>query len=204
MKLIIVTLLIMSLLWAGCQSFYIPNMNEDLNFNDHYTEEINIVLLDGTEVRSDPYLHIYTLDPSDLLTGQGKQIKYWYTDKETKEFSGKVYMNDVDSLVTVQSPDGTVMNCYLKNSPPIIFEKHKYFRITPQDSLGFWVKGIEIKDDIRKDFTGRISLDSINRIEIQKENKVDSVLLIVGIVAVIIGIIAISQIGPLPVPFEQR
>jgi hypothetical protein len=186
MKPVIVTLLVMSLIWGGCHSYY--TIKEKENNDTEFIEErdLKIILKDGTEIASPAYLHTIVSQPSDFVLGSGREMGFWYSDQGLKPYSGKILMKDVDSLVTEVLEGDTLVKCYLRSGKVVVFEKDNYVRITPQAESGLWIKGSVVKGKYLKDCQEWLNPDLIDKLEANKFDIVTTGALI----AVIFGVIS--------------
>lgn len=106
-----------------------------------------------------------------------------------KSFSGKIYPKEIDTWYTANSKDGNSLYCNLKSGQKIVFKEGDYFRITPEDGVGFWVKGVAVNGKMIKQFSDLVDLNDVENFEILKPDGVKTTLLIVATLAVVIGIL---------------
>ena len=164
MKPLIITVLIMMLIWQGCHSFFPVGESQKINLNDYDAEDIQLDLVDGTDIISEAYMHKLVAEPSDFIMGIGSlnvegknNKKYYYYNRD-----------ELDSIRTLSANGNYYAICYLKNSNRIIYEEGSYLRISPKDGTGYFINGEVEKDGIQYITTMRVDLDKIQKVEIKK------------------------------------
>jgi len=191
-KLISSTLIVALLNILGCYSYSTIPEEETRNNLLFPNESIRILLNDGSEIFYKPNktesltkwdkinktIFLKVKEPSDLMLGAG--ILYDYRSKEESIFKGIVERGMIDSTKSTFA-DNSIYDIYwLKDSTRIVFRSNEYFNITPEDGIGYWIKG----ERNYKDFGGKIEFDDVN--EIHKQST------IISSTAVTIGLAVIA------------
>ena len=157
MKLIIITVLIMMLIWQGCYSYSSVN----LFWRSHkiYPEDIQLDLVDGTEITSKAGTHKLVTEPSDFIMGMGT-LTYEGQVNNKKTFY-KYNANEFDSVKSAKINGKDYVTCYLKSGVQIHYEEDSYL-------TGYFIMGEVKKDGIKNIKMSRVGLNKIQDIEIRK------------------------------------
>ena len=193
MKLLIITVLIMMLLWQGCQSFFPVGGNQKINLNDYNAEDIQLDLVDGTEITSKAYTHKLVTEPSDFISGIGKIT---YGDKKNDENISYIYNADkFDSVRTYSANETGYAVCYLKSGALIGYDNDSYLRVSLEDSTGYFIRG-EVRKGMTKNIkTSRLELSKIQDVEIKKTDGIKVVAVTILVLGVLAGMVALGLQG---------
>ena len=176
-KKIISSILVASLLnLFGCYSYSAlseEEMESGLSFPD---EAYRFVLNDGSEIIYQPNekvsiekwesvnktILISVDEPSNLIAGAG----YLYDNKSKEQtiYWGVINGELIDSTKSAVTNGVTYVLFWLKDSTRVTFKPFDYFRITPEDGTGYWVKG----EKNYKAFWGKIEISEVK--DIQEES----------------------------------
>ena len=166
MKLLIIAVLIMMLIWQGCQSFFPVGENQKINLNDYDAEDIQLDLVDGTEITSKAYTHKLVTKPSDFIMGIGT-LTYEGQGNNKKTFYS-YNANEFESVKTEKINGKDYVTCYLKSGVQIHYEDDSYLRLSPKEGTGYFIMGEVEKDGIKNIKRSRVELNIIKDVEIKK------------------------------------
>ena len=195
MKLLIITVLIMMLIWQGCYSYFsVSSLGESqrINFNNYDAEDIQVDLVDGTEITSNAGTHSLVTEPSDFIMGIGT-LSY-SGQVSSKEKFYKINANDFDSVAISKFKNADYETCYLKDGSQIHYQVGSYLRVSPKDGVGYIILGKVEKDGIKEIKTSRVELNQIKDVEIKEIDGLKTAgvtILTLGIL--FIGILATSD-----------
>ena len=189
MKKAFIFFLCCSTLLYGCYPLS-PLTQEDWLAQSSLPErDISVTLVDGSVIKSQPHHYFYTTEPADFIYGFGKR-KHRFVRSEHIEFVGKLQRASIDSLKLIGGVNNRYLICYLPDSTDIYFPDGDYIVVTPDQSPGLWCAGILTADGKESVFSGKISNDRIERVEMRKLSQLQTFFLVVGVTAVV-GIILI-------------
>jgi len=193
MRLLIVTLLIISLVWQGCHSFSVVKEDEGIQLRELDTEDIKLNLTDGTEIISPAYLHTMIAESSNFIMGTGSILVP--NQAKAINFEGKIDLSVVDTLIEKNSGNGAYLICNKKDGQCIVFEENNYFIVLPRNASGLYVKGTAINGTKVMQFSEPVILNRISNFEIMKPDWVKTTSLILFSVGVLVLLAAASSMS---------
>ncbi len=183
MKKYIVSVLIPCLLlqFVGCYSLQPISVGDESELINLENKDIRFALSTGETVSSEAYHHILISSPSEFIIGEG--YRYIKNSNSFESFSGKVLLNDIDSVSF--NKQQRIYTVRLKTKDRIRFLKGDYFVVTNKTENGFWFWD--------KSISRKVDPSTISSIEVDKINIVATSLLVGGSVLIIAIIILASK-----------
>lgn len=192
MKKLISTLLIIAFIFeitltsAGCNAFYPPLNDEELQTNIALKNQLLLKLKDHSQLVLRQGEYTFIDKPSDLIFGIGR--KFNYQTKKDSLFIGSFHFNEIDSATTLEKGLSVYHKYYLSDNSSIVFEGTKMFKVTPDSGSKYWITFNNLNE------LQKIKQDEIEEIQVLKTDVTSTIIAFIGI-GVILGLIVLLIVG---------
>jgi len=181
---------------SGCYSFQTVSEEEKVGSRPPEDKQIKVILNNGNEVRVKAYHHTYVDSSENYIIGTGKKI---IDEKVEMKYEGRLYDNQLDTCEILLIDEKECLSCFMRDNSRIVFEDGKYLRITPKSEKGLWLTGnIYIPNEISyttEKISGLVHQNDIDEIKIEKLDTENTILLSIGLAAVVGFLIYAAVVG---------
>jgi hypothetical protein len=195
-KLILSILVVAVFNLTACYSFQSVSEDDAIGLNLPEDKPIRLKLKNGNEIRAKAYHHTYVDSSVNYIIGTGKKI---VDEKVEMKYEGRLYDNRLDTCEILQIDEKECLSCFMKDNSRIVFEDEKYLRITSKSEKGLWLTGdIYIPNEISyttEKISGLINQNDITEIKIEKLDTEATILLSIGLAAVVGFLIYAAVVG---------